>query len=435
MKKNMPNDSINDLSRRSSLISAGLLATMLGCTVIMSACRINIDHDNQRELKGSGNRISENRAVSAFSSVKNDSPFDVEITPSAEKKVDITGDDNLVHEIETVVENNRLLIRLKNTESVHFSWDQSPVVIHIQAMDLNTIDNSGSGSTAIYQLHAEQIHLISSGAGDISASGSINQVKIDNDGSGDFNLADLQIKNLVIDNHGSGDTELGQVNQSLHIKGDGSGNIKADHVQLNDLVVEINGSGDVDLQGSSSALLATLSGSGNLRINQLMAEKSELIIHGSGHAELIGDIQQFNLQLYGSGELNGEHLNVGQIDVMASGSGDVMLHSVRTRANAELSGSGEFQSEFDKATELKFAINGPGSATLKGRANNLDARLTGSGDLHATELILDHASVKVTGSSYAEVNVKSVDKTKTGTASSNSSRIVKIDRSGIVENN
>jgi hypothetical protein len=62
--------------------------------------------------------------------------------------------------------------------------------------------------------------------------------------------------------------------------------------------------------------------------------------------------------------------------------------------------------------------------------------LTGSGDLQATELLLDHASVKVTGSSTAEVKVKSVDKNKTA-ANPNSvtaSRVVKIDRSGVLEN-
>ncbi|MBX9870111.1 MAG: DUF2807 domain-containing protein, partial [Burkholderiaceae bacterium] len=134
---------------------------------------------------------------------------------------------------------------------------------------------------------------------------------------------------------------------------------------------------------------------------------------------------------------DGSDLNIGQLDVVGSGSGNMSFHTVRARSDVELSGSGEFQAQFNDTPELKFSLNGPGNTHLKGRAKNLNAVLTGSGDLQATELLLDHASVKVTGSSTAEVNVKSVDKNKTATNqnpnSVTASRVVKIDRSGVLE--
>lgn len=418
----------------SRCISLFIPLAAVSAVVILAGCKINIDHGDAQELKGSGIKLTENRIVGDFSTLENTSPFDVEISPSTEKKVSISGDDNLVKEVETVVENHRLMIRLKNKPSVRFSWNQSPVVIHVQAMGLTEIENNGSGSLAANQLRAEQMKLISANSGDVTVSGSVTHLNAEISGSGDLNLADLQIKNLALAIEGSGDTELSQVTQSLHLKSNGSGNLKADHLQLNDLTIEQNGSGDIDLQGTVSSLQANLSGSGNFRLGHLIAEKSEIIINGSGDVTLIGDVQQFSIRVNGSGEFDGADLNVGQLDVMGSGSGNISFHTVRARSDVELSGSGEFQAQFNDAAELKLTLNGPGNTHLKGRAKNLYAVLTGSGDLQAAELLLDHASVKVTGSGTAEVNVKSVDKNKSATNSATASRVVKIDRNGVLEN-
>jgi hypothetical protein len=65
--------------------------------------------------------------------------------------------------------------------------------------------------------------------------------------------------------------------------------------------------------------------------------------------------------------------------------------------------------------------------TLKGNAKSLKAQISGAGDLHASDLLLEYASVKVTGSGQAEVNVKASAHTQAA------SRLVKIDRSGVIE--
>jgi hypothetical protein len=63
-----------------------------------------------------------------------------------------------------------------------------------------------------------------------------------------------------------------------------------------------------------------------------------------------------------------------------------------------------------------------GDVTIDGTAKKLTARLSGTGDLRAQDLLLDTASVKVTGNCEAQVNVK-----KAG-----GSRVVKVDRNGVV---
>ncbi|HTE23869.1 GIN domain-containing protein [Flavitalea sp.] len=72
----------------------------------------------KKRISGSGNSITEQRNIGNFSGLESNGSFDVLIVESSTTSLNITGEDNIISELETVVENGTLKIRFRKNLNV-----------------------------------------------------------------------------------------------------------------------------------------------------------------------------------------------------------------------------------------------------------------------------------------------------------------------------
>ncbi|MBX9900613.1 MAG: DUF2807 domain-containing protein, partial [Burkholderiaceae bacterium] len=195
--------------------------------VLLTACEINVSHD---ELRGNGKIITEKRAAGSFSAIENTSQFDITVNADGPANIEVTGDDNLVKEVETVIEGSTLKIKNKRQGNVHISWSKNPLLVKVTTPSLNQVRNSGSGDIRLSQLHDEKLDIQSEGSGDLIATGKIADLNVKSNGSGDVHLSDLIIKKLNLEMNGSGDVRLNQVTQSMNITNNSSADLEVTHM-------------------------------------------------------------------------------------------------------------------------------------------------------------------------------------------------------------
>lgn len=96
--------------------------------------------------------------------------------------------------------------------------------------------------------------------------------------------------------------------------------------------------------------------------------------------------------------------NINELQV--NGGGKIISENSLASDNLTLGVSGAGSLDLDiKGKTIRTEISGSGNITLKGYASYNDVLMSGSGNLHAFNLELESAKVKVSGSGVAEVNV------------------------------
>ena len=368
-------------------------ALILASTALIALTGCEISVNDSDAIQSSGKTLTETRTVTSFDTIDNSSPFDVIVTAEGEPSVVVEADANIINEVVTSMEGNTLVIRSKRQKNFHFSSRNTPVLIKINTANLTKFINSGSGDLQMKQLHNDKLNIESNGSGDIYARGTTKELIVKANGSGDLDLRQLSTNTFNIDITGSGDTEIGGINSKLEANISGSGDFNASKINAEQTTISVSGSGDVTLEGSSKNLKVDINGSGNF---------------------------------------DGSRLKVANSEIRNSGSGDINLNKMSGNVSIDNFSSGGFEAELDNAGDINIQSEGSGTITLRGSGKKLDAKLHSSGDLEAKSLILDYATVKVMGSGEARVNVKSTVKIDKDGSSSNS-RVVTIDKNGVVQ--
>lgn len=198
-------------------------------------------------IPGSGNIVTETREPGAFSAISIEYPGAEVIVQQGDKEsVELEADDNLLPQLSTEVVSGTLTI--KNVEN---NWKKmvsasKPVNFTINVKDLTAITLSApvgdlrvndlqtdtfklvvSGGAQV-RLNGIQVHLLDSvlsGAGDIEASGTAEEIKLILSGLGDFNAADLQSRKADIELSGMGGATV-RVEEELAATITGAGSIQ-----------------------------------------------------------------------------------------------------------------------------------------------------------------------------------------------------------------
>jgi len=193
----------------------------------------------------SGNGVlgTEVREVALFSEVENTGSASLYIdvdpnAPSNSVRLRISGDENLLDEIDTRVAGNTLIL---DTDDVFHSHNELKVTATVPAV--GRIALSGSGDIEAIGMADTELRLTSSGSGDIAA-------------VGDWPLVVLSIS-------GSGDVQLSGNVEHLEVSASGSGRLSARGLSALDADVVNSGSGDVSVCVTGT-LDATTSGSGDV---------------------------------------------------------------------------------------------------------------------------------------------------------------------------
>jgi hypothetical protein len=210
-------------------------------------------------IKGSGVRVEKTRALGAFSKLRIEGPFDVKLTQAGSDQVTVVADENIEPLVETTVEGDSLVVRMKRDAG--FTTRSAPVV-RVDARVLQAATVNGSGDLTVERLKGESF--------------------------------------------------------SLHVAG--SGDVHVGLVELKDLSVSISGSGDVRLAGRAEQQSWTLSGSGDVDARALAGRTAKVSVNGSGDVAL-GVTEQLDVQLSGSGDLS--YAGRPQLRQSVSGSGEI----------------------------------------------------------------------------------------------------------------
>jgi len=196
-----------------------------------------------QSIVGNGTLKKETRAADGFAGVVSDGPFDVAIAYGEPNGVTVEADENLLPYIETVVEENILVIRVKEGRSLKA---KNKITLTLSATKLNTLALNGSGN--------------------IKASGNFRNdgtTDLAIGGSGNLHVSFESFGSLNAAVNGSGDMMLSGKARDLSAAINGSGNIEAYGVTVDNANVAINGSGNVNITANGS-INATISGSGNV---------------------------------------------------------------------------------------------------------------------------------------------------------------------------
>ncbi len=246
----------------------------------------------------------ETRKVDNFTKVVFRFPGKLYITQGSPQKVELQGDREVLQEIETEVDGNRLII---GKEGKWFDWDWNDndrITVYITMPEVEGLNVSGSGNI-IGQ----------------------NVIKTDD--------LDLNVS-------GSG---------TLQVEIEANGDVEAD----------VSGSGDIDLKGKCRSFESDVSGSGKVVLSADIAETADFGVSGSGRIAASGSARSVKTSISGSGKVLAADLVTNRCEVRISGSGDVEIN-VKDELNANISGSG---SVAYKGNPGKVNSHSSGSGTVR----------------------------------------------------------------------
>lgn len=196
-------------------------------------------------ITGSGKQVTQQRTVSGFNGVSLAVPARIEIVQGDREGVELTGDDNVLAEIETVVDQGSLKLRWRKDVSVRNAGTLRGTVY---ARTVEAIAISGSGDVHAPALQSKQLALRIAGSGDMNLAGRADAVQVRISGSGNVKAAKLDARQAKVNIAGSGDATL-WARESLSVTVAGSGDVR----YYGDPSVEkrIAGSGSVRRAGAS----------------------------------------------------------------------------------------------------------------------------------------------------------------------------------------
>jgi len=246
------------------LVTAAAVATAFLIPTPARALTITVSAGNgPNRVVGSGKEVVVARKIGAFSTLRVDGPIDVDAHPGANPGVTVHAEDNVEPLIETMVEGDALVVRLRRDSSL--STHRAPRV-EVEFATLAASRQTGSGNLRVHGLDAPRFDAAISG-------------------SGDFQLDDAQLGSLSVSVSGSGDVRLAGHADGARYHIAGSGDIDAGALAARRVDIGISGSGDAHVN-ATQALDARVSGSGDITYSGQPHDVSRRV-SGSGSIEAV----------------------------------------------------------------------------------------------------------------------------------------------------
>jgi hypothetical protein len=222
------------------------------------------------------------RKVESFTRISFRFPGKLYLKQGSPQKVELVGEPDVLKEIETEVDGDRLTIGREGKWNSWFSDNAEKVTVYITVPDISGVNVSGSGDI----------------------------------------IGETLIKgnNLELKVSGSG---------SMTLEVDASGELDAD----------VSGSGDMNVKGKCGSFDSDVSGSGKIVLAVSVAGEANFGVSGSGRISASGSAESVRAGISGSGKVLAADLVTNRCNVRISGSGDVEIN-VKNELDANISGSG-----------------------------------------------------------------------------------------------
>jgi len=200
------------LEQEAAMPRLAAIALSLG-TVALSACDGLFGPSDY--IHGSGLVVEEDRVVSGFTGVSLETQGEVVVILGDAEALHLQGEDNMLAEIITEVEDGTLRIRTPRGVSLRPS---RPLVFTVTLASLDHLVNSGSGSIEADTVIAPDLTLVVSGSGSVYL-GIANLTDLVSiiSGSGGVSIADLQASTLQTTVSGSGPFLADQGQADSHV--------------------------------------------------------------------------------------------------------------------------------------------------------------------------------------------------------------------------
>lgn len=234
-------------------------AVLLLSGLVLGGCT---DITGEQVIRGRGPVIVESRPAGAFTSVSNSTIAEVEVLQGFDDQVWITAEENLIRHIRTRVQDGVLHIY---TNGITLRPRQT-IVVEVDVRTLRRLESSGSGFMTA--------HLIDAG-----------RLEVNSSGSADIEIMSLLADTLVIVSSGAGDVTASGNVERLRLEMSAAGGVDTRELQAASAEARIGGSGSATIR-VSDFLRAQLSGSGNLLY--FGSPEVEQTVTGTGHVERLG---------------------------------------------------------------------------------------------------------------------------------------------------
>jgi Putative auto-transporter adhesin, head GIN domain len=215
-------------------------------------------------IRGSGVAKEETRAVDAFHAldVGNALQVNVLVTSGAKPGLKISGDDNLVPLIESVIRDGTLILRLKDNSSVS---PKLPLLAEVVAGNLDRVEASDAASVKVTGgAKVDQFTASASGAAQVSVEG-------------------LESSSAVASASGASHVGLSGSAASLKVDASGASQVKAAALKVEDANVSISGASGVVLSAIKS-VTGDVSGASRLDYQGSPAKKT---VSTSGASQVV----------------------------------------------------------------------------------------------------------------------------------------------------
>jgi len=206
---------------------------------------------------------SDVRKIADFNKIQSNGNFQVHVQLGNQETIRLEGNQEMLNQVETVVDNHTLIIRMK--KNFHwFSINKERINVYITAKQLNGLAQSGSGLITVEgTMKGTTLETEVSGSGTITCTVQVHDFEASVSGSGKVDV-NGRVVNSAVHISGSGKlngTKLSVDHGEVNISGSGRA-----YLTINQsLDAHISGSGQVLYSGSVKSINAHTSGSGKVQ--------------------------------------------------------------------------------------------------------------------------------------------------------------------------
>lgn len=210
----------------------GLIALLLnGCGITRSGLGA--------PLNGSGNVTTEPREVGSFTAIDIAGVGEVVITQGEAESLTVETDDNLQASVLSDVRGATLHLGMKPDVGMN---SVTRMVFNVTVKDLTQITLSGAAVVSVRDLSGDNLTVDHSGAGSITAAGTVNAQRVTLSGAGSYDGAGLASDQATVDLSGLGSVVV-QVRERLDATISGAGDIE--YIGSPELHQQISGLGAI----------------------------------------------------------------------------------------------------------------------------------------------------------------------------------------------
>lgn len=292
----------------------------------------------QERITASGDIVTEEYNLDAFTSVDIRFVGDVIIHQSPHHKTKVTTNENVIQHVRFQVENGKLSVFAdKNFNNV------KKLVVEIYMPTLEELYMRGPGDVTVEKRNEPQLTIINMGAGDCA----LQCLKIEgtlelhNKGAGSIKVKSpdpIRQQTLLIDNTGAGDVSIlgSHVSNSLIVNNKGAGDVSVNLMSIptEELILQNQGASNITVQNiSANRMVLRNQGAGDMKLMNGKAEEMTLESIGAGNAHLLLKVTTAHIS----------HAGVGNI--IATVTGTAYLTDKSELGNVTIHGGGKIVRE------------------------------------------------------------------------------------------